>query len=102
MIKRFIPAFTVFLLILIGLIMPSVARTAAPAGPPNIVLIVTDDQRADTVPHMPELQKIAGRGTTFINAYTPNPLCCPTRTALLTGRYPHVNGVMRNSPPNGG
>src|SRR5215203_5457778 len=45
---------------------------------------------------------IAGRGVTFNRYYVPYPLCCPSRTSLLTGRYSHNNNVRGNVPPNGG
>lgn len=69
---------------------------------PNIILVITDDQRWDTLWSMPELQSIASRGTTFSNAYTSTPLCCPARCSLLVGMYPYEAGVVRNSPPFGG
>jgi arylsulfatase A-like enzyme len=48
------------------------------------------------------LSLIAGRGITFNRYYVPYPLCCPSRTSLLTGRYSHNNNVRGNVPPNGG
>lgn len=69
---------------------------------PNIILVITDDQRADTLWSMPALQAVAARGTAFSNAFTSTPLCCPARCSLLKGMYPHEAGVVRNSPPHGG
>lgn len=68
----------------------------------NILVVITDDQRWDTLWSMSELQNIASRGTIFTNAYTSTPLCCPARCSLLTGMYPYEAGVVRNSPPYGG
>ena len=39
---------------------------------------------------------------TFPNGFVVNPLCCPTRTTILTGKYSHGTGVYRNTPPHGG
>jgi N-acetylglucosamine-6-sulfatase len=78
---------------------------AAPAGAaqPNIVLIVTDDQRWDTLGYMPTVQsELVGRGVTFQNAFVTNPLCCPSRASVLTGAYSHTNGVYTNGEPLGG
>jgi len=78
-------------------------REATAAERPNVVLIVTDDQRADSLWGMPKVRKLLGaRGVTFTNAVVSNPLCCPSRAAILTGTYSHTNGVWRNAPPDGG
>jgi arylsulfatase A-like enzyme len=68
------------------------------AGPPNILVIVTDDQRAtDTLDVMPRtLQWFGQGGTTFSDAYAGTPLCCPARAAIMTGRFNHNNGVLDN------
>jgi N-acetylglucosamine-6-sulfatase len=72
-------------------------------GRPNIVLIVTDDQRWDTLNVMPNvLETIGERGVTFENAFVTTPLCCPSRASLLTGRYSRHTGVHGNGPPDGG
>ena len=70
---------------------------------PNIVVLMTDDQTNETMRVMPKLQHlIADRGVSFVNNYTSNPVCCPSRATYLTGQYSHNNGVLRNSPPSGG
>ncbi len=70
---------------------------------PNIVFIITDQQRFDTIAalgaeHMltPNLDKLAKRGTAFSNMYITSPSCAPSRASLFTGTYPHTNGVFRN------
>ena len=64
---------------------------------PNIVLIVTDDQRWDTLWAMPTVgSELADQGITFTNGYVSNPLCCPSRASILTGQYSHTNGVYTN------
>lgn len=69
----------------------------------NIVLILTDDQRWDTMQYMPLTKTLIGdEGVTFNNAFVSTPLCCPSRASILTGLYAHNHGVLGNSPPNGG
>jgi len=73
--------------------------------PPNIVLILTDDQRADTLRFMPNVQRLLVRnGITFTNGYVVNPVCCPSRASSLTGDYSHTTMVYTNHPgrPFGG
>ena len=81
---------------------PPSAR-AQVSGRPNIILIVTDDQRSDTLRMMPHVQRIlVGRGMTLRRAIVTNPLCCPSRATILTGRYSHTTGVYFNRGPHGG
>jgi arylsulfatase A-like enzyme len=81
---------------------------AVPAGAqeeesPSILLIVTDDQRWDTLWSMPEVQRsLVERGVTFSDAFTTSSLCCPSRASILTGQYPHTTGVYRQALPYGG
>ncbi|MDQ3940051.1 MAG: sulfatase [Actinomycetota bacterium] len=66
--------------------------------PPNILIIVTDDQRPTGMSEvMPKTDRIFGmRGTDFKNAYATTPLCCPSRASIFTGRYAHNHGVRTN------
>lgn len=65
--------------------------------PPNILLIVTDDQRFRTLWAMPKTSRWIFRGgTNFTNAFATTPLCCPARASMMTGRYAHNHGVLRN------
>ncbi len=75
---------------------PEIAATSA--GRPNVIFIVTDDQRADgTLGVMPETTKWFQReGTHFVNAHTTTPLCCPARASILTGRYTHNHQALTN------
>lgn len=73
---------------------------------PNIVFILTDQQRIDTIaangyPHMitPNLDALVQRGTVFENMYVTSPSCSPSRASLFSGTYPHTNGVFRNDEP---
>lgn len=70
----------------------------------NFVVILTDDQSFDSLPHvppvMPYLQAAIadpdGHWVEFRNGYVNTPLCCPSRATLLTGRYAHEHGVQTN------
>lgn len=80
-----------------------VARTGPFLVLPNIVVVMTDDQRWDTLSDMRTVvQDLAGRGVTFSNAFASNPVCCPSRASFLTGRYSHDTGVWSNGAPYGG
>jgi arylsulfatase A-like enzyme len=71
-------------------------RPARPkVQPPNILLINTDDQRADTLDVMPKLRHWFASGRGFPRAQVNIPSCCPSRATLLSGRYTHNNGVRR-------
>ncbi len=81
------------------------AAVTASTSQPDIVLILTDDQRYDTLWAMPTVQsELVAKGIEFSNGYVSNPLCCPSRTTILTGRYSHSTGVYTNKPgqPYGG
>src|SRR6187551_1658054 len=61
---------------------------------PNIVLILTDDQRWDTLWAMPNLQsELVAHGASFADNFVVNSTCCPSRTTGLTGEYSHTTGV---------
>lgn len=70
---------------------------------PNFIVILTDDQRSDTLQFMPRVRaRLAQRGITFRNAFVTTALCCPSRASLLTGQYAHNHGVLNIRPPKGG
>jgi arylsulfatase A-like enzyme len=70
---------------------------------PNIVVLLTDDQRRDTLPYLPIVGRLLVRhGITFTDGYVVNPVCCPSRSSILTGLYSHSTGVYTNHRPDGG
>lgn len=70
---------------------------------PNIVLVMSDDQAAETQRFMPRTNELLGRGgVTFTNSFVSYPLCCPSRATWLTGQYAHNHGIRGNQPPAGG
>jgi len=71
--------------------------------PPDIVLIITDDQRADTLAEMPTVQReLVAHGVLFENGVMGNPTCCPSRATYLTGLTSGHNGVWTNTGEYGG
>lgn len=85
---------------------------AQSADRPNFIFIITDDQRWDAMGVVqreqgdkarfpwfttPNLDRLAGEGVRFRNAFVTYSLCSPSRAAILTGRYNHLNGVANNS-----
>ena len=76
---------------------------------PNILLLFTDQQRADTIAALgnpiirtPALDRLVREGTAFTRCYTPSPVCVSARCALVTGLPPHVTGCvdLMNMPQN--
>ena len=73
---------------------------------PNIILIMTDQQRADTIgalgaPWMktPHLDRLAGEGAAFTECFVTSPVCVGARASLFTGKYPHGCQVFSNFQP---
>jgi len=73
---------------------------------PNILLIFTDQQRADTVGALgnpvirtPNLDRLCAEGTAFTSAYSPSPVCVPARCSLHYGQYPQRTGCYNNGDP---
>jgi arylsulfatase A-like enzyme len=79
-----------------------VAPVAAATPKPNIVLVVVDDLDLPTTARLPQLDGFGKAGVTFTNAFTPAPLCAPSRASILTGLYTHSHGVLANAEPDGG
>ena len=93
---------------------------AAPANPPppvaaastaqdaagnrrfNIVFVLTDDLAWNLVQFMPHVLQMQKDGTTFSRYFVTDSLCCPSRSSIFTGRYPHNTGIYRNVGEDGG
>ncbi|MCX7014383.1 MAG: sulfatase-like hydrolase/transferase [Candidatus Sumerlaeota bacterium] len=74
-----------------------------PLSRPNIILILTDQQRYDTIralgfPYMdtPNLDRLVAEGTAFTQCHVAAPSCAPSRASLFTGYYPHNTRVWKN------
>ena len=93
------------LLILLGLSL--VAEMAAAADPPpNVVLIISDDQAWTDFGFMghkqirtPHIDKLAAESLTFTRGYVCDSLCRPSLATIVTGLYPHQHGIVGNDPP---
>ncbi|MEC8989080.1 MAG: sulfatase-like hydrolase/transferase, partial [Verrucomicrobiota bacterium] len=71
---------------------------------PNIILIITDQQRLDTINALgfehvdtPNLDRLVHEGVTFRNCYITAPSCASARASLFTGYYPHTTGILKNA-----
>lgn len=82
-----------------GSVRPLPATAQTPEAPPrNFLIIVTDDQRGESMAVMPRTRAwFKGAGTIFPNAFATTPLCCPSRASIFTGRYAHNHGVQTNA-----
>lgn len=77
-----------------------------PVSRPNIILITTDQQRADhlgcygnTVLRTPNIDALANRGALFDRCFVASPVCMPNRAAMMTSRMPSAAGVRMNGVP---
>jgi arylsulfatase A-like enzyme len=82
---------------------PLVERAgAATNGRPDILIFLTDDQRAaGSMVEMPTVRRVFGQGgTRFPNGYVTTPMCCPARASIFSGRYAHNTGVITDNGTN--
>ena len=83
------------------------ASSGKPTARPNVIIYIADQVRADflganqqnTSTRTPTLDAVARRGTRFSTAITNQPVCSPSRSVLLTGRYATETQVWRNANP---
>lgn len=73
---------------------------------PNILIIYPDQMRADAmgcagnpVVKTPNIDRLAGEGVHFTEAYASYPICCPFRASVLTGKYAQGHGMIQNHFP---
>src|SRR5438876_12451382 len=78
----------------------SAAQTQQPLKRPNIVFIMSDDHAAQAISaygskliQTPNIDRLAKEGMKFENCFVTNSICTPSRAAILTGKYSHINGV---------
>jgi hypothetical protein len=94
------------LMVLAGLVLAAIGPFAKASsqvlieGPeeqrPNILIIMTDDQRNDLT-GMPQTRKaFRQQGREFLNSFAATPNCCPSRASVFSGRYSHNHGVRNN------
>ncbi len=73
------------------------------AAQPNIILIVTDQQRYDTIGALgfpyadtPNIDRLVEEGVSFDECHITGASCVPSRASLFNGYYPHTTGILRN------
>jgi N-acetylglucosamine-6-sulfatase len=82
---------------------PTPRVSAAPySTKPNIVFVLTDDLSNNLVRFMPHVVALQQSGMTFTNYTVTDSLCCPSRSSILTGKFPHNTKVFTNGPPPDG
>jgi arylsulfatase A-like enzyme len=87
-------------LLLVTVLALIAGRPAAAADRPNIIFIMSDDHAAHAigaygsrVNQTPHLDRLAREGMLLRNVFVTNSICTPSRAAILTGQYSHLNGV---------
>jgi arylsulfatase A-like enzyme len=90
-----------YALCLLTVLLLSIVASVSGRTRPNVLLIVSDDQRADTIHALgnriietPNLDRLVRDGTTFLRATCGNPICTPSRAEILTGCSSFRNGVL--------
>lgn len=93
--------FTLTVLLLLG-----PAQRVVAAQPPNVVLIISDDQAWTDFGFMdhpvietPHLDRLASQSLTYTRGYVPSSLCRPSLATLATGLYAHQHRITSNDPP---
>jgi arylsulfatase A-like enzyme len=79
---------------------PSGPAAGSVTGPPNIIVVLTDDLDVELWDQLALRKSIGGRH--FQQAFVTSPLCCPSKASFLTGQYAHNHGVWATGPPQGG
>jgi N-acetylglucosamine-6-sulfatase len=87
---------------LLLLLAPAIGQGSNIPRQPNIIFILTDDLSLNLLPYMPRVLQMQQNGVTFSNYFVADSLCCPSRSSIFTGRYPHNTGVLGNAGPSGG
>ncbi len=93
---------------LVSFLIPGVIYSQKFPEKPNILIIMTDQQSAESIGsnighqflNTPNMDYLAEHGVTFTNAYCANPLSIPSRSSIFTGRYPHELGIQTNANGN--
>src|SRR5438552_16185259 len=102
---KVIATVSLFALWLSSLLLTTMTAPSSAAKEPryNVLFIISDDLRPELgsygnpIIKTPNIDSLAARGTRFDRAYAQFPLCNPSRSSLLNGRYPTQTGVMDNN-----
>lgn len=99
MLNRLFISFVALTVLLLALPVAE-TREAQPQRQPNIVFIMSDDHAAHAISaygskliKTPNIDRLAAEGMKFENCFVTNSICTPSRAAILTGKYSHMNGV---------
>jgi len=105
---QIVPALFVSTLLFTGCVQPATTTTATPSSRPpiNVLLITADDLGYEStgvtgsrIPGLtPQIDRLAAQGMRFAHAHVTSPVCQPSRSALMTGRYPYRNGALGFEP----
>jgi len=94
--------------VLVAFLVSGYGVAAAAAEPPNVVMIIGDDQAwgdfgfmGHPVIRTPSLDRLASQSLVFTRGYVPSSLCRPSLATLATGLYPHQHKITSNDPPKG-
>ncbi|MFL5867552.1 MAG: sulfatase [Thermoleophilaceae bacterium] len=92
------------IVVLAGAVAGGTGSTAARAAKarPNIVFVLTDDLAWNLVRYMPHVRQMERNGVTFTRYFVTDSLCCPSRSSIFTGRFPHNTKIFTNLGPDGG
>ena len=95
-------------LVLAGFLSTAAVSNATSADPPNVVMILSDDQAfmdhgfmGNRLVQTPHIDGLAEQSARYVNGYVPSSVCRPSLATLLTGLYPHEHGIHFNHPPPG-
>ena len=93
---------------ILALLLTGLLGANVPAAPPNVVMIIGDDQSwtdfgfmGHPVIQAPNLDRLASESLVFTRGYVPSSLCRPSLAMLATGLYPHQHRITSNDPPRG-
>ena len=97
---------TLILMVRNSIVLLVFALAALAAGPPNVVLIISDDHGWADYGFMkhpqvrtPHIDALAAESLLFTRGYVPTSLCRPSLASIMTGLYPHQHGITGNDPP---
>ena len=90
------------------LLLPFALTSAVFAAPPNVLILLSDDQAygdysfmGHEAVHTPRIDRLAKEGVAFSRGYVPTSLCRSSLMTILSGQYPHQHLVTGNDPPKG-
>lgn len=90
-----------YILLFVALFLSCICDTVGAVSPPNIIVLVTDDHRADSLGcagtpllHTPNLDRLAQQGVRFQNAFVTTSICAMSRATMMLGQYQTRHGIV--------